>query len=97
MRKTTDVECGRCGKLMVGVSKQRRYCDDCVKIIHREAARENKRRKAAAKREMREAGVVATAPTKISPKPIFKSIEQIVREANAAKMSYGQYVAKMRR
>lgn len=97
MRKTIDRECGRCGKLMVGVSGQRRYCPECVKIIHREAARENKRRKAAAKREMREAGVVATATTKISPKPAIKSIEQVVREANAAKMSYGQYVAKMRR
>ena len=95
MRKLVDKPCERCGEIMHGVALQRHYCLDCKAIIHREQDKASKRRQAANRQEI--SASEAAKPQKIAPKPAIKSIEQIVREANAAKMSYGQYVAKMRR
>lgn len=94
-RKKFDKLCQRCGKLMIGVDYRRQYCHECKIALRRQTDRESKRRQAANRKEI--SASEAARPQKIPPKPAIKSIEQVVREANAAKMSYGQYVAKMRR
>ena len=96
-----DKICKRCGAIIQDAAPQCEYCAPCRLLNRREQQKEYKKRKAeaikAANMEKRAAAAKATATKKIAPKPAVKSIEQVVREANAAKMSYGQYVAKMRR
>ena len=97
----TEKICKRCGALIPDAAPQCEYCVPCRLLNRREQQKEYKKRKAEAVKlanmEKRAAAAKATAKEKIPPKPTVKSIEQIVREARAAKMSYGQYVAKMRR
>lgn len=94
-RKKFDKLCQRCGKLMIGVDYRRQFCNECKTILRREQDRASKRRQAAHRKEI--SASEAARPQKIAPKPAVKSIEQIVREARAAKLSYGQYVAQLRR
>ena len=96
-----DKICKRCGALILDAAPQCEFCVPCRLLNRREQQKEYRKRKAeaikAANMEKRAAAAKATAKEKIPPKPAVKSIEQVVREARAAKMSYGQYVAKMRR
>lgn len=93
--------CKRCGAIIEDAAPQCEYCVPCRLLNRREQQKAYKKRKAEAVKvatmEKRAAAAKATAKEKIPPKPAVKSIEQVVREARAAKMSYGQYVAKMRR
>lgn len=97
MRKPVDKPCQCCGLIMLGVDPLRRLCDECRIIDGTEKRREQRRRKQAMLREV-DAGIMPEEPrtVKISPKQPHKSLAQVVREANAAGMSYGQYVAQMR-
>lgn len=76
-------ECGaELGEWQPGTSK--RFCTDCIRKHKRDAAR----RRVAAMRTIREMEKLV--------KPV-KTIAEIQREAQAAGMSYGQYVASLRR
>lgn len=96
-----DKICKRCGALILDAAPQCEYCGPCRLLNRREQQKDYRKRKAEAVKaenmEKRAAAAKATAKEKIPSKPAVKSIEQVVREARAAKMSYGQYVAKMRR
>ena len=80
--------CQDCGKPIPedigGKIAMKRFCPDCVRA-HKKAAAQRRREKLMAMDELDE-----------FRKPPAKSIAEIQREARAAGMSYGNYVAKMR-
>lgn len=76
--------CQECGAVIPQTDKRRRYCDSCVHT-HKLAAAKRRAEEHKAKKES------------VQPKPVVKSIAEIQREARAAGMSYGQYVASLRR
>ncbi len=77
--------CDECGQpLTDSAKKYTRYCDAC-KRKHKAAAAKKRAEYWKVRREMAEL-----------EKPV-KTIAEIQREAQAAGMSYGQYVASLRR
>lgn len=76
--------CKECGAVIPEAGRNRRFCDNCVHI-HKVAAAKRRAEEYRIRKEMEQY------------KPIIKSIAEIQREAKAAGMSYGQYVASLRR
>jgi len=77
--------CEECGaEIPNEYGQSKRYCPDCVRVHMRAAAK----RRAQAKRIKQEMEQI---------KPPVKTILEIQREAAACGMSYGQYVASLRR
>jgi len=76
--------CQECGAEITQTDKRRRFCDNCVHI-HKVAAAKRRAEEHRIRKEMEQI------------KPVVKSIAEIQREAKAAGMSYGQYVASLRR
>ena len=91
-RRLVTKVCERCGKEMVDVDALRRFCIDCLRWKH--LHEQKTRSKTKTPRVPKDAA--ATATEKIPPKAPPKSIAQVCIEARKAKMSYGQYVARMR-
>ncbi len=82
-----DIKCERCGELMIGVRKNRRFCQPCG---HRHMIEENARRH----RERRQQDKATTAHIKKpQPRPRL-TITEIDALAEAEGTSYGKYVAK---
>lgn len=99
---TTDKRCEGCGILMVGVNQRRRYCTTCLHDRHLKQNNASRKLARAAKKEAAKDAAPETVPetvpepVKIPPKTPPKSIAQVVKEARARGLSYGQYVAQMR-
>lgn len=77
---TTEIVCDSCGVKVPKTGHNQRYCAECWKRLDRE--RRRKLYKSISVKKKRGSTEV-------------KSIEEIVREATEAGMSYGMYVAKM--
>ena len=75
-------QCARCG-LVFEKKGFRKYCDDCRLIVRREHDR--------ARREKEKGKPKPIKPPK--PKPHISQIDRLVKEARAAGVSYGRYVA----
>lgn len=97
-RKTVDKICERCGLVMLDVDPIRRYCPECRPIVQKENSAASRKKRKQSDRELAKARKAeeTEAAKKIPPKPPIKTINQVVREARLAHMSYGQYVARMR-
>lgn len=80
-----DGKCIQCGaQLPEGSGKKRQFCPECRAA--RKAQSEEERRKIAQARKY-------FAAVAIPPKPDFKSLDQMVKEAHALQLTYGQYSA----
>lgn len=79
IRRTYTRTCTICGKKMVGVGAQRKYCDNCQRTQHRK--HEAERRREAQRKKARERLQKMT-------------LTEVVRAADAEGMSYGKWVQK---
>lgn len=70
--------CVRCGKQLLGVGRSAKYCPECRRITAIEKSRQRER----LKRER------ARRP------PTCPDVREVAAQADAAGMSYGQYVAR---
>lgn len=70
--------CVRCGVTMYGVGRRAMYCPECRRIVANEKSRQRKRLKRERARR---------APT-------GPDVREVAAQADAAGMTYGQYVAR---
>ena len=79
--------CVRCGRELRGVGGSTKYCPDCRADVNREHARERYRWQKALEREAQKA---KSAP----PSCTAPSVGEVAALADAAGLTYGQYVAR---
>ena len=78
--------CVVCGKRLQGVGRRTMYCPECRAEVIRTKSRERSRRRRAFELEQK---ARAARPPYTGP-----SVHDIAAQADAAGMSYGQYVAR---
>lgn len=83
-----EFTCQRCGKVAVGKSKMRKYCDDCKYWLHLDSCKKNKQ--AEQERDRDSLTVIAT-PVKPIEKPTY-TLAEVNAAARKHGMTYGNYV-----
>ena len=77
--------CVVCGKQLLGVGRRTKYCPDCRAEVNRTKSRERYRQRKELERQQRDnARRTYTGP----------SVHDMAAQADAAGMTYGQYVAR---
>ena len=77
--------CVICGKQLRGVGRRTKYCPDCRAEVNSTKSRERSRRRRAFELEQK---ARAARPQYTGP-----SVREVAAQADAAGMTYGQYVA----
>lgn len=86
-------KCEVCGAEYISSYTNTKYCADCRIEVKREQDRQHEKRRV---RDWQNSGYHKSAKqTAKSAKKAACTVEEIVRRATAAGMTYGQYVAKM--
>ena len=80
--------CTICGRELRRVGRRTKYCPDCRAEVNRVRTRERSRRRYAAERALRAA---SARPPYTGP-----SVHDMAAQADAAGLSYGQYVARQK-
>ena len=70
--------CARCGVTMYGVGRRAMYCSECRRIVANEKSRQRERLKRERARRS----------------PTGPDVREVAAQADAAGMTYGQYVAR---
>ena len=78
--------CTICGKRLQGVGRRTKYCPECRAEVNRTKSRERSRIRKAFELEQK---ARAARPQYTGP-----SVREVAAQADAAGMSYGQYVAR---
>lgn len=88
--------CEMCGKEHEFAKKNGRFCPECRAIRGREVAarlnRENKKRYAENQKKREQAKKVEKAKKAAKTKRRKDNLDEIIKQANEAGLSYGQYV-----
>lgn len=80
--------CVRCGVALYGVGRRAKYCSECRAEVNRIRTRERSRHRYAAERAQRAA---LARPHYTGP-----SVHDMAAQADAAGLTYGQYVARQK-